>query len=182
MGLAIDKDFKQDSASRIIARNLVNDSLKNVPEVHRLACDSCYRNLSWSQLKTWLVKEFASPHHVRIEMESKLKALSYKRPCTVFISAVREVYQLHRQFYLSNGDALRRLIERIVDIVPAPVSSFLISKLYSINADWHHPNLSASHKNLSDPDYIIQIIIEYESLVLMKVFLATYLHVCFFDV
>ncbi len=29
MGLAIDENFKQDSASRIIARNLVNDSLKN---------------------------------------------------------------------------------------------------------------------------------------------------------
>jgi hypothetical protein len=137
MGLAVDDDFRPDPASRIIARNLVNDSLKNVPEVHRLVCDSGYRNLSWSQLKTWLVKEFASPHHVRLEMDAKLKALSYKRPCTVFTSAVREVYQLHRQFYLSNSDALRRLIERIVDIVPSPVSSFLISKLYSINADWH---------------------------------------------
>jgi len=60
----------------------------------------------------------------------KLKSLSFKKPCTVFISAVREVYQLHRQFYLSNTDALRKLIERVVDIVPGPVSQFLITKLY----------------------------------------------------
>jgi len=77
-------------------------------------------------------------HKLKSPLDSLAERLRYpKSACTVFTSAVREVYQLHRQFYLSNSDALRRLIERIVDIVPSPVSSFLISKLYSINADWH---------------------------------------------
>ena len=134
MGYLAEGDFRPEMRS--LVRNLVIDSFKNQPEVQRFATGPGKRQLSWKQLQEILISEFASLHQIKAEMDQKLKALTFKRPVSAFISTVREIYHLHRQFYVTDNDSVRRLVDRIVELIPPSAATALVTNMYNVNPDW----------------------------------------------
>ena len=134
LGYVVNGEFKPGMV--MLVRNLVNDSLKEVPEVHRFSTGPGKMQLRWKELQALLVQEFASVHHIKSEIDTKLKNLTYQRPASTFISAIRDLYHLHRLFYTANPDSIRQLVNKIIQVLPRTTSSHLIRHLFLINPDW----------------------------------------------
>ena len=134
MGYVVEGHFRPGMTT--LVRNLVVDSLKAVPEVQRFASGPGKRHLAWPDLQALLVQEFASIHHIRQELDSKLKSLTLKRPTSAFLSAIREIYHLHSLFYKSDGGMIRSLVNRVLELIPPAISTEIVRELYCIDSDW----------------------------------------------
>jgi hypothetical protein len=117
-------------------RNMVNLSLKGVTEIYNRATMKNLQHLTWRQLKELLVREFASPHQLKLDFERHLKNLTFRRPASAFIAAVSEVYYSYRLVFPDSSEGCRRLVDRVLSIVPSPISAKLVGELWDQGVDY----------------------------------------------